>query len=142
MIIICMEYVKGDKVIVYLSTQDRKKRECDFKVCTVIACGVHDLMCETVGSFTKVFRVSKHRCTKLNQKIYDYGEHHPTPPAIGDLILSIRDTFKEARDEFTGIVEDIIYDPTSHNSPVYVIRTGPKTVRAYLENIIILESAN
>ena len=138
-----MEYVKGDKVIVYLSAKDRTHESVDYKICRVVACGEFDLVCETISlTFSKLFKVSKERCVKIHIKDFRYDQAQPATPKIGDLILSIRDTFKEERDEFTGMVENIIYDPTKNTNPMYVIRIGQKTVRAYLENIIILESAN
>lgn len=137
-----MEYVKGDKVIVYLSAKDRTHESVDFKICKVVASGEYDLMCETVGSFTRLFKVSKKRCVKIEDKDFNHSQARPKKPNIGDLILSMRDTFREDRDEFTGIVENIIYDPTKNSNPMYIVRIGQKTVRAYLENIIILESAN
>ncbi len=135
-----MGYEKGDKVIVYLSTKDREKENAEYRICKVTAVGKFDLLCETFGSFTKLFRVSKKRCVKILNKKFDAFDAQPTKPKVGDLILSMRDSYREDRDEFTGIVEDIIYDPTSNPHPVYVVRIGQKTVRAYLENIIILES--
>ena len=137
-----MDYLKGDRVIVYLSTQERKNKSVEYRICKVVASGEFDLICETIGNFTKIFKVSKHRCVKIDNKVLEYNDHHPISPKVGDLVISIRDTFKSDRDEFTGIVEDITYDPTTNFQPVYIVRTGQKTVRAYLENIIILESAN
>ena len=137
-----MEYVKGDKVIVYLSAKDRTHESADFKICRVVANGEFDLLCETEGTFNKLFKVSKKRCTKIEDKQFAYDDAQTVRPKIGDLILSIRDTYREDRDEFTGIVENIIYDPTKNLNAMYIVRIGQKTVRAYLENIIILESAN
>lgn len=137
-----MGYEKGDKVIVYLSTRGREDEDAAYKICKIEAVGKFDLLCETAGTFKKLFRVSKKRCVKILNKIFDPSDANPVKPSIGDLILSVRDSYREDRDEFTGIVENIIYDPTTNPHPVYVVRIGQKTVRAYLENIIILESAN
>lgn len=137
-----MEYVKGDKVIVYLSARDRTHGSADYKICRVVVSGAFDLICETVGMYPKLFKVSKERCIKIEDKTFKHDQARTVNPKIGDLIISIRDTFREERDEFTGIVENIIYDPTKNTSPMYIVRIGQKTVRAYLENIIILESAN
>ena len=79
---------------------------------------------------------------KLDKSYINPLEHHTMRPKRGDLVTSIRDTFNQGRDEFTGIVEDIVYDPTSNFSEVYVVRVGVKTVRAYLENIIIIETVD
>jgi len=138
-----MEYVKDDLVIVFLSTQDRRtKNKCKYKICKVVVAGKYDMICETIGTFSKIFKVSKKRCFKIEMKNYTYLEHKPTPPKIGDLIMSVRDNYSSGRDTFTGIVENITYDPSDQHDPMYHIRIGQKTVRAYLENIIILESAS
>ena len=137
-----MDYKKDDLVIVYISNQDREQNHCDYKICRVVASGIHDVICETQGMYKKVFKVSKKRCEKIEIKNYDYGEHHTTKPKIGDLVTSIRDTYSKGRDIFTGIVENIIYDPTDQQDPVYTVRIGQKTVRAYLENIIIIQLAD
>ena len=137
-----MDYVENDLVVVYLSTQDRNQKDCKFKVCKVLSVGMYDLHCETMDTFNRVFKVSKLRCTKLERKNFRFDKHHPTPPKIGDLVTSIRDSYSTGRESFTGIVENITYDPTSQQEPIYVVRIGQKTVRAYLENIIILESAD
>ena len=135
-------YKEGDDVIVYLSTKTRDVDESEYRICKVIAVGIYDLICETPSKFSKVFRVSKKRCVKLNNKYIKPLDHHPTKPKLGDLVTSIRDTFSTGRDQFTGIVEDIIYDPTSNSEEVYIVRIGSKTVRAYLENIIIIETVD
>lgn len=142
MIVIIMEYVKGDKVIVYLSAKDRTHESVDYKICKVVASGEFDLMCETISTYSRLFKVSKERCVKIEKRDFNHSQAQPRKPKVGDLVLSMRDTFREDRDEFTGIVENIIYDPTKNTNPMYVVRIGQKTVRAYLENIIILESAN
>lgn len=137
-----MDYVEDDLVVVFLSTQGRDKKDCNFKICKVLAVGVYDLHCETLDTYARVFKVSKKRCTKLDRKNFKFDQYHPTVPKIGDLIMSIRDSFSSGRETFTGMVENITYDPTNQQNPMFVIRTGQKTVRAYLENIIILESAD
>ena len=109
-----MEYVKGDKAIVYLSAKDRNHDGAEYKICKVVAIGQFDLMCETLGTFTRLFKVSRERCVKITDKKFDHSQGHPIKPRIGDLILSMRDTYKESRDEFTGIVENIIYDPRKY----------------------------
>ena len=137
-----MEYVKDDLVIVYLSMHDRTNdKKLDYKVCKVVVVGKHDLICETPGSFSKLFKVSKSRCVRLENKFFKYSDAKTVKPRIGDLVTSARDTFNKGRDTFTGIVENITYDPTTQYDPIYVVRIGQQTVRAYLENIIIIESA-
>jgi hypothetical protein len=138
-----MGYDVGDRILVYLSTRTRDNQESGSRFCKVVLVGMYDLVCETEGTFTKLFKVSKKRCVKIEKKEYMYEEHHPVKPKIGDLITSLRETFSKGRDSFTGVVEDIIYNPTDNHEEVFIIRTGAsKTVRAYLENIIIIESAN
>ncbi len=138
-----MGYKVGDRVLVYLSLKTRNNCEFDYRFCKVVLVGLYDLICETEGTFSKIFKVSQKRCIKIQEKRYHHHDHHPVKPKVGDLITSIRDTYSKGRDTFTGVVEDIIYDPTNNHDEVFIIRTGTsKTVRAYLENIIIIESAN
>lgn len=138
-----MEYCEGDNVLVHVSTKTRNSNEAEYRFCKVVFVGCYDLICETKGTFSKIFKVSQKRCVKIKKQEYSYKDHHTTKPSIGDLILSARDTFNKGRDTFTGIVEDIIYDPTNNHEEIFIIRTGSsKTVRAYIENIIIIESAN
>ena len=127
-------YHKDDYVIVYLSNAD-----ADFRICKVVAVGENDLMCEIGGSYKKLFRVSKQRCVKFENRKMQHTQYHPTEPKIGDLVVSIKDSFGKDRETFTGIVKNIIYDPVSNDRPVYVIRTGQKVRKAHLENIIVLE---
>ena len=49
-----MGYVKGDKVIVYLSAKDRSHQSVDYKICKVVACGEFDLMCETIATIDEI----------------------------------------------------------------------------------------
>ena len=132
----------GDDVVVYLSTVTRDNGKPEYSISKVVTVGKHDLMCETSGTFKKLFRVSKARCVKLDSGKIGALDHHPQKPKKGDLITSMRDTYSHGRDEFTGVVEDIIYDPTSNIGEVYIIRIGAKTVRAYLENIIIIQTVD
>ena len=132
----------GDSVVVYLSTKTRDSAEPEHRISKVVAVGKYDLICETESRFNKLFRVSKKRCVRLNGDHITALDHHPKKPKRGDLIISLRDTFSQGRDEFTGIVEDIVYDPTTNCGEVYIIRIGAQTVRAYLENIIIIETVD
>ena len=132
----------GDDVVVYLSTCTRSNNIPEYRISKVIAVGKYDLMCEIKSTFNKVFKVSKQRCVKLSGRGLNPLDYHPAKPKKGDLVTSIRDTFSQGRDEFSGIVEDIIYDPSSNFSEVYIVRVGAKTVRAYLENIIIIETVD
>lgn len=132
----------GDDVVVYLSTCTRGSSTPEYRISKVVAVGKYDLMCEVDSRYNKLFKVSKKRCVKLSGSNIDPLDHHPAKPQKGDLVTSMRDTFSHGRDEFTGIVEDIVYDPTTNFSEVYVVRVGVKTVRAYLENIIIIETVD
>lgn len=135
-----MEYCEGDNVLVYLSTKTRENEELEYRFCKVVLVGEFDLICETSNTFKKLFKVSKQRCIPILNKNILHDQFHPIKPKKGDLVTSIRDSFSSGREMFTGIVEDIIYDPTSNQDEVFIIRTGAKTTRAYLENIIIIES--
>ena len=132
----------GDDVVVYLSTRTRGSDVPEYRICKVVAIGKYDLMCDADSRYNKLFKVSKQRCVKLDGTHIAPLDYHPVKPSKGDLVTSMRDTFSHGRDEFTGIVEDIVYDPTSNFSEVYVVRVGAKTVRAYLENIIIIETVD
>lgn len=137
-----MEFKKNDLVIVYVSNQGRNQNKCDYVICDVVAAGRHDLFCQTKSIYSnRVFKVSKKRCVKIQCKDFKYSEHHPVSPSVGDLVLCVKESYTTGREEYTGIVENIVYDPTNQHYPVYIIRVGQETKRAYLENIVILEHA-
>ena len=137
------EYLENDLVIIYISKQSRETDEyCDFKICKVVAVGKYDLICEKSNVYgSKIFKISKKRCVKLNKCTFKYSEHKTHNPRIGDLVTIVNDFYNKDRETFTGMVENIIYDPSDQFNPVYVIRIGQKTMRAYLENIIVLEES-
>ena len=99
-------------------------------------------MCEISSIYSnKLFKISKKRCVKIDRKKFSYKEHKTHIPEIGDLVMSINDSYNKEREILTGIVENILYDPTDQFNQIYVIRIGQKTVRSYLENIIVLETS-
>jgi len=137
------EIFENDLVMIFISKQDRDTDEyCDFKICKVIVVGKHDLICENSNIYSnKLFKISKKRCVKIDRKKFNYKEHKTHNPEIGDLVMSISDSYNKERETFTGIVENISYDPTDQFNQIYIIRIGQKTVRSYLENIIVLETS-
>ena len=137
------EIFENDLVIIFISKQDRASDEyCDFKICKVLAVGKHDLLCEISSIYSnKLFKISKKRCIKIDRKKFNYKEHQTHSPQIGDLVMSIIDPYNKERETYTGLVENITYDPTTQFNQVYTIRTGQKTITAYLENIIVLETS-
>ena len=128
--------------MIFISKQSRETDEyCEYKICKVIAVGKYDLICEMSSIYsTKLFKISKKRCVKLERKKISYNEFKTQNPQIGDLVVTINDHYKKERETFTGIVENIVYDPSDQFNPIYSIRIGQETIIAYLENIIILES--
>ena len=137
------EIFENDLVIIFISKQNRSTDEyCEFKICKVVAVGRHDLLCEISSIYSnKLFKISKKRCVKIDRKKFSYKEHKTHIPEIGDLVMSINDSYNKEREILTGIVENILYDPTDQFNQIYVIRIGQKTVRSYLENIIVLETS-
>ena len=129
--------------MIFISKQDRDTGEyCDFKICKVVAVGKYDLICEKSNLYSsKLFKISKNRCLKIDKKKFSYKEHKTHDPKIGDLVLSINSPYGKDRETYTGLVENIIYDPTDQFNQVYIVRTGQKTIKAYLENIIVLETS-
>ena len=137
-----MEFEKNDLVIVYVSNQDRNQNKCDYVICDVLEVGRYDLFCQAKNKYTtRIFKVSKKRCVKIQTRNFKYSDHHPVKPRIGDLVSHIKDTYSSGREEYTGIIENIIYDPTTQQETMYIVRIGQDTTRAYLENIVILEPA-
>lgn len=136
-----MGYESGDRVLVYKSTKTRDNREVDYQICSVVFVGIYDLICETLGMFPRSFKISKKRCVKIEMLEFLPDKALPVKPKIGDLVLSVKDKFGKEREEVTGIVESIIYDPITNHDQIYIIRTGNQTVSVLLENIIIIESA-
>jgi len=137
------EIFENDLVIIFISKQDRNTDEyCDFKICKVLAVGKDDLLCEISSMYSnKLFKISKKRCVKIDRKKFSYKDHQTHAPQIGDLVMSISDPYNKERETHTGLVENITYDPTTQFNQVYTIRTGQKTITAYLENIIVLETS-
>lgn len=137
------EFLENDLVVVYISKQSRHTdKYCDFKICKVISVGLYDLICESTDSYcNKLFKISKKRCAKFHKRDLIYSEHKTHDPLPGDLVINISDSYGKERKVFTGIVENIIYDPTDRFNPIYTVRIGQETIRAYLENIIVLETS-
>ena len=135
------EIYENDLVMIFISKQSRQTDEyCDYKICKVLAVGKYDLICETSSIYSsKLFKVSKKRCVKLERKKIKHHEFKTHNPQIGDLVITIHDRYKKERETFTGIVENIIYDPSDQYNSIYNIRIGQETIIAYLENIIVLD---
>ena len=137
------DILKNDLVIIYTSKQSRGSDVfCDIMICKVVAVGKYDLICEKSSIYSeKLFKVSRKRCIKLSMQTFKHTDHRTHNPSIGDLVMTITDRYNKEREAFTGMVENIIYDPSDQFNPVYDIRIGQKIIRAYLENIIVLESS-
>tara|TARA_R110000868_G_scaffold267093_3_gene526361 strand:- start:4801 stop:5223 length:423 start_codon:yes stop_codon:yes gene_type:complete len=137
------EIYENDLVMIFISKQSRETDEyCDYKICKVLAVGVYDLICEASSIYSsKLFKISKKRCAKLERKKIKHHEFKTHDPQIGDLVITIHDRYKKERETFTGIVENIVYDPSDQFNPIYNIRIGQETIIAYLENIIVLETS-
>lgn len=134
-----MGYEKGDDVIVYASKQKHDKLLTEFSICSVVAVGEYDLICKKDSKFcNNLFAVSKQRCEKILKKIIPPKAFDIKPPIVGDLITSITESYDKKRTEITGIVEEIIYDPSSRSKPYYIVRIGLKTEVVYFDNTIIL----
>ena len=137
------DILKNDLVVIYMSKQSRDTDEyCDIMICKVIAAGKYDLICEKSNIYSdKLFKISKKRCIKIDKQAFKYCDYLTHNPKIGDLVMAVTDLYSKERELFTGMVENIIYDPSHQFNPVYDIRIGQEIIRAYLENIIVLESS-
>ena len=135
-----MGYEVNDKVVVVSSSNEQTAASQEYTVCNVVAVGKFDLVCSKVviNSFKRIFKVSKKRCLKINLEC-SYTDHKTIEPKLGDLVISMTDKYEKDIEAITGIVEKILYDPLAQQQYIYFIRTGQKTVRCYLNNMIILE---
>ena len=134
-----MQFKKNDVVVVTSSTNYRDRNDCKYTICTVVAVGKFDLICEKPDLvYRKHFKISKKRCQKIDMTC-EYDQHKTVPAKVGDLVMSIVDRYDTGTVQATGIVEKIIYNPIDQDDLIYYVRTGQKLERCYLKNLIILE---
>tara|TARA_R100000005_G_scaffold94717_2_gene73600 strand:- start:104 stop:526 length:423 start_codon:yes stop_codon:yes gene_type:complete len=138
-----MDYKVGDTVVVFGSKTTGTKNSCNAFFCTVIAVGNKDLFCEHVSriKMKKVFRVSKARCLRLPKFNLRHDEAEITRPALGDLVMSITERIGGEREEITGIVEEMTYEPTQYEMREVTIRSGTKRHAVKESSVIVLETS-
>ena len=89
----------------------------------------------------KVFRVSKARCLRLPKFNLRHDEAEITRPTIGDLVMSITERIGGEREEITGIVEEMTYEPTQYEMREVTIRSGTKRHAVKESSVIVLETS-
>jgi len=111
-------------------------------IATVVAVGKYDLFLEHHSqnySSRNLFKVSKKRCYNINYDYYDL-DSEPILPKLGDLVVSIEDTYTKGKRKIVGILISIIDKPGS--SKTAKVKSGEKVEVVSYDSLLLIEIEN
>ena len=133
------DFKDGDMVVVSGYT-DRMigKKESHHSLAKVLAVGKYDLYLESndYRVSKKIFKLSKKRCTKIDEKKLDVNAKIVIPK-MGDVVLCYAEEFGRTSERTVGMLIEISDKPNRKKKAK--LRIGDQEVIVNYESLIVLE---